>query len=270
MRRPLLLSVSIAFFSLSCFAAKGGSAMMGGVGFLFPDMNEFTNPGQMALNRGVAVQGFYTREDQTKTQAFTPSIVAGSGKWGGGVFARRTGTSLTTPATATDRVGGALGMSFAADRVTVGAGYDRETSVGQVDDGTATVSLNFNGKGRVGFCAGAKATSTINALVRTRTALVGIGYGFSPKVNAEAYYSFNNLDDTNNVTFGGSMSVAMLKGLYASGAYSNVKNSLVTNKGYVVGRLGFQMAMVDVSAHAEKLLMTGQPWSYGGSLRVMF
>jgi hypothetical protein len=231
-------------------------------------MNSFVNPGQMALTRGGALEAYYTREDKTKTQTVTPSLVMGNGKWGGGVWAERTGL-LDNADSRTDRAGAALGMGFAADRMTVGVGYDRKISAGQTNDGTFGMSLNFNSRGRLGFVAGVKATTLINALVRTRTAIFGIGYGFSQLVNAEVFYSMDDLDDTSKTSWGGALSFGT-RGVYASGGYTNVKNALLSNVGVAAGRVGVVLGSVDLSAHAEKIMNSAYPWTYGGAFRVMF
>lgn len=241
---------------------------MGGVGFLFPDTNEFVNPAQMALVKGGTAQAYYTHDDQTNTQSLTPSVVLGNGKWGGGAFARRSGNNFSD-SEATDRVGVALGMGFAADRVTLGAVYDREVSRGQIDDGTAGVSMNFNGRGRLGFSVGAKATTTVNALSTRRTATMGAGYAFSARTNAELYYTMNNLDDSSDTAWGGALSTGV-KNIYLSGGYSVLKNTTVGNAGSLSARAGMQFNAVDFSAHAEKVMKAGYSWTYGGTLRLSF
>jgi hypothetical protein len=130
MKNLLITIFSIGLFASAAMAKGTSNLSRGGYGFLFPDANSFNNGGQMAGTVGTAIEGYYTREDQSKDQTLTPSVVWGSGRVGLGAFVSRNGTSLTGNASAhSDSAGAGLGVSLASGRVTVG-GSARESQCG--------------------------------------------------------------------------------------------------------------------------------------------
>jgi hypothetical protein len=262
-----LISFLALILSTLGFAEKGGPMMPhGGLGFLFPDANEFINPGQLALNKGFAMQGEYTRVNDSQSQEITPSAVFGTGKFGIGAFADRINTNLTSSTGATDRMGGALGIAVAQQRLTFGVGYDRETSVGQVDDGNLGVSANYIGKERKGFSLGAKAGTTVNALIRNRHAIFGVGYGFTSATSLELVYILNNLERTSDYAYGAAFNLGN-RHFYFSAAYTYFK---IPALGLAATRLGVNLGPIDISGHVEKFLDKSYQYSYGGSFRVSF
>lgn len=247
--------------------AKGGPTMLhGGVGFLFPDANEFINPGQLALNRGFAMQANYLRTNGSQEQSLTPSMVLGGGNFGIGVYGNRFGPNLASPFQSTDVVGGALALSLLKDHITFGVLYDREISIGQVSDGNLSVSLNYNGKARTGLSVGVKGTSTVNALYRNRSATAGIGFGFTPLINAEVYYRMNNVELKSDTAIGAAFTLAG-RVTYLSGGYEHLN---IPSVGRAVGRLGVNWGILDLSARFEKTLSKNHQYSYGGSMRFSF
>jgi hypothetical protein len=269
MKNLLITIFSIGLFASAAMAKGTSNLSRGGYGFLFPDANSFNNGGQMAGTVGTAIEGYYTREDQSKDQTLTPSVVWGSGRVGLGAFVSRNGTSLTGDASAhSDSAGAGLGVSLASGRVTVGGTISKSLATGQTNDGVVNASLNYNGNKGQGFHMGGGFGTTLNSTTGTelRTATLAMGWGFSG-ANVELDYKLKDLDHTSNnyetsayLNFGGSS-------YYVSTGYTYDKPS--TNSS-VSGRLGYLVGAVDFSVHAEHTFVTGSNPNYGASLRTTF
>jgi len=89
---------------------------------LFEDANDFTNPAQIALAHGAAIEGYYTRQNPSGAQSVTPSFVWGNGKVGLGAYGTRSGTNLGSASQSMDSIGGELGVALAQDHLTMGVG----------------------------------------------------------------------------------------------------------------------------------------------------
>lgn len=252
--------------SLSAFG-KATNIQRGGLGILFPDHNSFANPGQFAVTYGLAIQGFYTRTDQTPTsQSVAPSLVFGNGRFGFGVYGARSGNDLGSSASSTDVVGGGLGISMLKKRITLGASFDKVLESG-VDGGIAKASLTFQSPSRKGPSIGAVFAAPVNMTGVKNEVTVGFGHSFKSNTTMEANVKFSDLEDFKNFVAGGYVNLAS-RVLYLGAGYQ-FRN--VGTQHAALGRLGVMLgSRVDLSVYGEKAFVTGSALTYGGSLRASF
>lgn len=256
----------LAFSSVS-FAGGKANLSRGGLGFLFPDHNSFSNPGQTALDKGLGIEGSYSMTPDTSGVSASPSFVYSTGKFGIGAYAQRAGLSLTDDGMFADIVGGAVGMALLKDKVTIGIGGGRVISDGATSDGTVGATLTYNGNKRMGFTLGAGVTTTLNQTVaETRTATAAVGYGFKSGSSVEVFAKFNDFDDFSNYTVNGYLNLTG-KMFYLS-AGGNYDMLLKTSN--ALGRLGVVLGSVDVSGTITYPTEAGGAMTYGGTARIGF
>lgn len=262
----ILLLILVAAFSLSAHADKSTKIIRGGQGFLFPDNNSFTNPGQFPLSYGMAFETGYTKVNGTSDQQLTPSFVYGNGQLGLGAFYARSGTDLGS--NATSAIGAGAGVSFLKNKLTFGASYTRSLETIRTDDGTLGFTANLNGPQRMGPSLGVGFGTTLGSTTtNTQTGNVAVGYSFRSNQSIEGGLKFNNLSDTSDFdpffagTFGSQY-------VYFGTSYTYLK---ATTEHQVGGRLGFILGRyIDVSAMATYVLKTGGAASYGATVRASF
>lgn len=269
MKKPyLLIWVLTGALSVSALADKSTKIIRGGLGFLFPDHNSFSNPGQFPLGYGSAFEAGYQRANGANPQqAVTPSFVYGNGKVGLGAFYSRGGTSLTN-STASDSVGVGAGVSFLKDKLTMGLSYDTDLQTSRTSDGNLLFTANMNGPQRRGPSIGLSLGSTVNAAGGDRQkANFGFGYSFRSNNSLEGGITFNDIRDTGDYspyvagTFGSQF-------IYAGGYYTYAKlaatHSVAARVGFILGRY------LDLSALASYVLKTGGAATYGATFRASF
>jgi hypothetical protein len=266
LRNTSLLAFLVVFgFALSSFAAQGGGNIRrGGIGFLFPDHNNFSNAGQFSTGRAIGVEGIYTRNTASpSSQSLGTSVVYGNGRIGLGAFASRAGTSLTSGAT--DAAGAGLGVNLLKGRLTVGAGYTKPLS-GPANNGAVTGTLTLNPPNQKGVSLGVSFARDLTSNVNS----VGgaLGYSFSPMAQLEVDFQLPNISTTSNFNLQAYLNLT--RGMvYFSGGYTLVKT--VTSLSGVAGRVGFVLGRsIDLSAIATYTFLTGSPITYGGSFRASF
>ncbi len=266
MLRTKSLSVFLVLLGIGINANAASSTInRGGLGFLFPDNNSFSNPGQFADSRGFAVEGVYGRTTATTpTQSLTPSMVFGNGSFGMGAYGSRSGTELLTTAGVTDTIGAGLGISLFKGRATFGAKYDKV--LGSANNGTVSGTFTLNPAGAKGMAIGVGYTRDITA--GTNAVSAGLGYSFMGNNNIEVDISFPSISALGTFNLGAYFTM-MKSMIYLSGGY------LMQNSGTMIhgatGRLGFLLGQqVDFSATGTYFFVTGSTISYGGSFRVAF
>lgn len=263
-----LLCCFLLVVAAPSYAAKKSSMLRGGLGFLFADSNSFENPGAFSMLRGASFEAGGEKDKERRTDAATTSLVMGSGRVGGGVFFTRTGLEgqLDEKNLSADVVGGALGVNFARNRVSVGAEYSRVIDGNASSDGVASVSLTLHPNGK-GFSAGMGASTTFNADTEIRTARLGLGWAFTPDVMFESLAKWNDLQDNDDYSLGGFFTVSTNVVYVGTGYYFH--NSSRTHE--ALARLGVVIASaVDLSALASKVLIANSDPTYGASVRVKF
>ena len=269
MKKSLALFVIFFLLFPVTQAHSRGRTMIqrGGLGFLFPDHNSFSNPGQFAISHGAAFESIYSTDEQGDVQNLAPSFVMGKGRWGLGAFASRTG-KVDDPARSLDSVGGALGISFLKERLTLGASYTRSIDVGQTSDGTASITTTLNGPKRMGPSVGIGLSSSVNRAERDiRSATLGFGYSFKTNINLELNYTAVDLDNTANYVGAFYLNWGA-KWMYV-GVGDRYYNSLKVHE--ASGRLGFILGhYIDLSVFGNYKLETDGETSYGASLRASF
>lgn len=270
MKRVIALSL-VVFTSVHAFADKKGTLMRGGFGFLFPDANQFVNGGQMALNKGTAVEANYMRDDETAVQVGTPSVVWANGHAGVGVGVSRTGLKLSEASTSVDTLKVQAGTSLASN-LTLGGVYSRSLESGVVGSDEVSAQLNVHfGKAGQGLVLGLGAGTTLGNETNSRNGVVGLGYTFGSGVMTEVAYQVDNFEDSsNNYTYAGSM-VYNSGSWYAAGRYNHVRQgSSEPNNAQL--RLGWicSAGKLDLSGQVKKDTFSGGSTVYGGSLRVLF
>ena len=260
---------------VSCFFSLAASAMesginQGGLGFLFPDANSFSNPGAFSGEYGTSIQGAYSRSSATGgDQEFTPSAVYGNGKFGIGAYGSRTATNLTEPTDAADQIGAAMGVGIIHDKLDFGLGYSRYISANPANNGVATASLTLHGAKDMGPSLGVAFNDTFNTNgTSTNGGTVAIGYGFKHNTSIEADATFLDLSNYKDVVLGAFVNVGSQM-VYLSAGYEYWNE--FTFKNEILGRLGFILGKnVDFSVTAGDFLETGATLNYGATLRFSF
>lgn len=246
-----------------------GTISRGGLGFLFPDGSSLANPGQVALDHGVAVQLEAGIVSGTTEDIEDLSVVYGNGNFGLGIEANDVGlNTLTNPTSGIQTVTAAMGFALAKDRLTLGAGYTRQTSGTISNNGTVSASLNWNPMADKGFGIGFGAFDTLaKAGASTYGAMVSAGYAFRKNNSFEVFVKQNAFDGTSNqaggiaLTLGSQFIYFGLLGQY---------NRLAADY-EAAGRLGFVLGNVfDISLFADEVVVTGAALTYGASARFVF
>lgn len=266
----LPLSSHAAGVMMGKSSAGGGSRAAaiarGGLGFIYNDHNNFSNPGQFALSNATAFAAEYTRTG-AMTQEVAPSLVMGTGGFGIGVAGSRQGTSLTEASQKSDAVTGALGVSLDSDKVTIGVSGTRSLEDTRTEDAALAGTFTINGERKTGFAVGAGFATTLNSQLRdVESGTVAIGYGFSPTTSFEIDGQFHDLNDVNNFTTYGVFTTSA-QPLYFSGSvgYLNLlaQTELAARVGVIVGKLDFS-GLIKYSTQA------GVDPTIGGNLRMVF
>jgi hypothetical protein len=268
MKRSLSFAFAVAFcFASSAYADKSTKIIRGGLGFLYPDHNSFSNPGQFPLSYGMAVEAGYGRTNGSSSQTLTPSFVYGNGKVGVGGFYSRGGTDLLG-SSASSSVGFGLGVSFLKDKLTLGAKYDTSLESTRTNDGNLAVTVNLNGPQRKGPSLGLGVGTTISADGGDRqNATASLGYSFRSNNSIEAGLTFNDIRDTADFSpfFAGTFGSQYL---YLGGSYTYAKaaedHMVAARLGVILGRY------LDLSAQASYVLETGGAATYGATVRASF
>lgn len=253
----------VSLFSVVALAKSSGSINRGGLGFLFTDNNSFSNPGNFGKNKAFAFDAKYDTSGGGSVKGATTSMVYGSGMVGIGAFATRSGSNLTTVDSYNDNAGVGLGFSAAKGKVLIGAGYRREISTGQSDDGRADVAMTVVSAKGLNFGVGAS-TQLNSASDEVKTATIAMGYLLGSGLGLEVDGVVNNLSTTKDFTAG---VYATHSGQNAFISVGYLWNNLISLHG-ASARLGFVLEKsVDISVYSSHTFVTGASPSYGGSFR---
>ncbi len=265
MVRTKSLLAFLVFFGLAVdgFAASNSNLQRGGLGFLFPDHNSFSNPGQFGAATGTGLEAYYGRDTASGPQVMTPSLVYGNGMFGLGAYASRSAAVLLSD-THSDTAGVGMGAVLLKGRVTLGAGYEHDLSSSGLGDITGT--LTMNSPNRQGLSLGVAYTRGLASGVNSMKA--GLGYSFMSNNNVEFNFALPDLTSMANFNLGAYFTT--MKGMvYLSGGY--VMTKAATTIHGASGRLGFMLGQnVDLSAWANYFFVTSSAVYYGGTLRFAF
>lgn len=253
--------------------AKPSSVSRGGAGFLFTDKNSFSNPGQVAIGKGTALEMKYERQDRNGanlSQSATTSVAFGNGVFGIGAFGTRSGTELSKSANSTDSAGAELGVALAKEKLTAGVGYSRSIDSAQADNGALTGTLSMNPSKERGVAFGAGGSTTLGRTTNVVSAIAALGYSFKANNSFEGTFELPDVKKTKTYTGSAFVTLGGPKVYFGSGySYVKVENANAVHQ--VQGRLGFVVAnYVDFSAFATQTLQSGQTPLWGGSLRASF
>lgn len=262
MRTKIFLISAIFFAGSSAFAATGG-IMRGGLGFLFPDHNSFSNEGQFAASRGIGIQASYTKTDVVDLHALGPSFVYGNGNVGFGVYGSRFGTDISD--STGDTIGAGLGLALFKGRATIGVGYGAAMS--SMGNGNLDLTLTMNPANHKGASLGVGYTMGIGG--GTSALIAGLGYSFDSNANFEVNFRLPSISDFSSWNLEAYFTT-MKSILYLGGGYimSNAAGSMSHTAS---GRLGFILGRsVDLSFIIGKTFATPGPMTLGGTFRVSF
>lgn len=259
-----------AFVLSSSEAKMSGSILRGGLGYLYPDHNNFNDPGQLALDHGTGIEVLWeTNQGGNQTQKALPSLVYSNGKIAVGFYGSRVGQSLTNYGSynALDTIG-AMGAFSWMDMVTVGVGYSQNISAGAPAANTLLASVNINSKGGKGVSIGAVASKNLSPQTATLSSnpynfTVGVGYAFLHNNAIEFDINLNSNNQYTpevNFVFGGMSSYVGLKVKYLYQQGNNYEAE---------GRLGIIVREAfDISALASYTFTQGSTLTYGATLRL--
>lgn len=269
MKKVTLLSL-VLMTALPAFAAKRGSVLRGGYGFLFPDANQFINAGQATLNKGVSLEANYARNQETKAQLATSSLAWANGSWALGAAVSRAGTQLNEESTSADVMTAQAGTSWMGGKVSLGGIYSKSLEAGTVGDGTVGAQLNYHwNKPGHGWVVGLGSTTTLGLATNSQTGTAALGYAFSGGMMLEGAYQVDDFSDAKNHYRYSAAAVYNGSQWYAAGQY-NLVTVNGTHPDTVSGRLGVVLGQADLSAQVTKETFTGGETAYGGTLRVVF
>lgn len=269
MKKATLLSL-VLMTALPAFAAKRGSVLRGGYGFLFPDANQFINAGQATLNKGVSVEANYARNQETEAQLATSSLAWANGSWALGAAVSRAGMQLNEENTSADVMTAQAGTSWMGGKVSLGGIYSKSLEAGTVGDGTVGAQLNYHwNKPGQGWVVGLGSTTTLGLTTNSQTGTAALGYAFSGGMMVEGAYQVDDFSDAKNHYRYSAAAVYNGSQWYAAGQY-NLVTVNGTHPDTVSGRLGVVLGQADLSAQMTKQTFTGGETAYGGTLRVVF
>lgn len=267
--KPVLFTIVVTMFMLSAKSHAAGKSNLsrGGLGFLFPDHNSFSNPGQVSLDKGTSFEGTYSTQstDAGSLTAMGGSVVYSSGHFGLGAFGGRAGVAGIN----VDSAGAGLGFSMAKDRLTLGVTMSRVlTTAYQTNDGVVGGTLTWNGSKKEGFTLGAGVTTTLNDSVKDKkSATAGIGYGFKSGYSIEANYALADIDDSAAYTVSGYLNMTGKMFYFSGGATHDASASTQS----AAGRLGIVLGnSFDVSGTVTYPFQTGGDPTFGGTARLAF
>lgn len=246
------------------FAKGSGSIERGGFGFLFSDNNNFANPGLFGGSKAFAFDAKYDTASGGSVKGITTSAVYGSGLIGIGAYGNRTGTNLSASGAYDDIAGVGMGFGIAKGKVLVGAGYRREVSTQQSNDGRVDATMTMK-SGDKGFALGLGATTELNSVNdEVKTATVAVGYAFSNGIGFEIDGVANDMANTKNLLGAAYISKSAQSAFMSVGYLWNN----VSSRHGAAARIGFILGKsFDISAYATHTFYTGSSPSYGGSLR---
>lgn len=247
-----------------CVAKSSGPIQRGGIGFLYSDNNNFTNPGLFGGARAFSMDAKFDTVSTGTAKSVSTSVVYGTGAVGIGAFGQRAGSNLTTSGGYTDTAGVGLGLAVAKGKALFGAGYRRGVSTGQTNDGRVEATLTTK-SGDKGFAFGMGVTTELNSAGdETKTGTVALGYGFGGGIGFEVNGVLNDFANNKNMT-GAAYITKSAQTAFMSVGY--VWNN-VSSKHGVAARLGFVFGKsVDVSIYGSHTFVSDENPSYGGSLR---
>lgn len=269
MNRFLLISACGLFMSIASYGAGKTALSRGGLGIIFTDHNSFSNAGQFALDKGMALEAQYAQMTVLGQSMMVaqPSFVFGNGSFGLGVYGNRTAASISDSTGKTDTVGAGLGFSMAKERVTLGISGERNLEDTATNDGTVGATLTLNGNKRMGFSLTAGVDMTLNDVNGdTKSAKAGLGWGFTSNTSAEVYASWDSIDDFDDMDITGVLTSSTQK-FYGSAAFTYAKASEAMS---VSGRVGVVLGRFDLSGTIIYSLEDGIDPIYGGSARIAF
>jgi hypothetical protein len=246
---------------------KGAESISrGGLGFLFSDHNSFQNPSRFASASVFAWDAKYDTSNRGTVKGVTTSAVFGTGAVGVGAYGSRNGTNLSTSGSYDDTAGAGMGLNLAKGKASIGVGYRREVTPGQVDDGRVDAVVTVGGDKGLSFGVGG--SSELNAEAREKqTATVGLGYRFANGFTLETNGVVNDMANIKNFSAGAFLARAGQNAYMALGYQWHNSSSLHGAS----GRVGLVLAKTfDVSVYATHVFQTGADPSYGGSLRFAF
>lgn len=259
------LLIGISLISTAVFAAKG-TVSRGGLGFLFPDTNSFTNPGNFVNGSGTSVEVGYGLTSGSTTQSLGASAIYGRGKFGLGAYFSRSSTDLILTSAATDSAGAGLGVSLFKEQLNLGAGYSRSVT-DSTDPGSYNVALSWQPKGK-GFGIGAGVSSTL-ATTPAQTGVFSLGYQFSPAFSAELDWLFSawTTDAISSGDPAGYIKVENGRFYLSAGD----RMTLSSSSHLVSLRLGALVTQkCDISLYGNTVLTTGGATSFGATGRIVF
>jgi hypothetical protein len=252
--------------------AKGKSTnIKGGIGFVFPDVNNFGNtPAARGMTDGANLQAAWSMA--STVQQGDASFVWGKKGFGFGGYYNRTGTNLFATGTF-DTVGGQIGFDV-KDSFSFGVGYDYSLGAASTTNGTVTAALSIHGKKGQGANLTLGGTYTLQKVgAATMTAFAGFGWSMKNNLMLEldaifnSFTNFSNFTGSAYVTYSGQTVYLSLGPTY----YNMGLLGVTSDKIQLDGRLGFNLGShFDISGTVGYIVRTANQLSYGATLRVGF
>jgi hypothetical protein len=266
LRLAVVLGLCFGFSALSL--ARDANIERGGLGFLFPDQNSFTNPGEFATSHAMSVEGVYQSDTKhADPELAVPSFVFGNGMFGLGVEGVRQAPDVTKSAGAVDLLEAGAGVSLIKERLTLGGTYGRVISANNQGAGVASGTLTLQSPNRHGPSVGVGYNTTVGFANNVHGMTGAVGYAWRSNQNVEANVYFNDTTNWKNYNLAAFFTTAA-SNFYAAGGYEWLN---MTSQHEVLGRLGVVMGMkFDVSVLLGYIFTSGNPITYGFSARISF
>lgn len=265
----LVIALPVASF------AKGKSNnVKGGIGIVFPDVNNFNNPAARGLTDGANLQASW--QMIPSTPAFhnaNGSFAWGKKGFGFGAYFNRFSTNLLGSVGNIDMVGGNIGFDI-KESVGFGVGYAYPLFTGATTNGTVTAALSIHGKKGQGGNLTLGGTYTLQKVgAATITAFAGFGWTMKNNLMLELDAVFNSFSNFSNftgsayVTYSGQSVYLSLGPTYYNAGLLGV----TTDKIQADARLGFNLGShFDISGTVSYIVRSANQLTYGATLRVGF
>lgn len=264
-----LLVFSVLAMPTAVFA-KGGKSnnRKGGVGYVYQDINAFSNPSNRGNTDGFTLQGAFESIASTPaTYDANGSLTWGKKGFGFGAYYGRVGTNVLTTGTFAQTVGGNIGVNMFKDTVSFGAGYAYPLDATATTNGTATAALSIHSSKGEGANLTIGGTYTLNKVGAARMgAVVGLGWMMKNNLSIEVNGSVANINSISNyvgqfaINYSGRI-------VYLGAGFSYVAGGTH----FATGRLGFNLGShVDLSGMVNYFVRTTNALGYGGTVRFSF
>jgi len=267
--RILVFILVTLLWTVSKTEAANTPLARGGVGMMFPDTNNFSNPGQVALIPARSLELFYGRENSpVPSQAVGGSAVySKNGVFAVWAYGNRSGSEISYIDTSNEVLGAGFAVAMSKQRLTLGLNYERPLDGGTTYDGLITTSINWNKAVRKGLVYGASYSYGLKDSYGTAMANLGVGWGFNYNFVTELNINFLDLYDLGN--FGFTLALNSLWGKW----YAGLGGAIVLSPGstQVIGRLGYQfIKRFDLSAYGTAGLGGTASTGFGATVRFAF